>query len=135
MSASSVQNAVIRPAPTMGPHPIQRETAIRSFLWDVDAGNNASPATLALWTFKATDAGIYNVLLETGNNTSLAVFRLDDGGTVTLVQDSGAVFAATPTNAKVAIYNNSGVITINNQLGAASTAAAASVTMARIMTA
>ena len=133
--SSSVPAAVTRPAPTMGPHPLFRQTAVRSFKFDVAAGNNASPTSAIIDTFSADKAGLYGVILETGDNTTFGIFRLDDGGTVTIVQDAGADLAATPTDAKVAVYNNSGVLTINNRFGAGSTAAAVSVTLFRLATA
>lgn len=113
-------------------HPVFRQAAAQSYRFEVAAGNNASPTTKIIGSFDGFDAGLYSVLLETGNNTTFGFFRLDDGGTVTILQDAGAVLAATATNAKVAIFNNSGVLTINNQIGAGSTAAAVNVVIARL---
>lgn len=135
MSISNVPLAATRPAPTMGPHPLFRATAIKSYKFDVAAGNNASPTETIVGTLRTDYAGLYGIILETGDNTTFGLFRLDNGGTITIVQDAGADLAATPTNAKVAIYNNSGVITLNNRWGAASTAAAVSVTLFRLATA
>jgi hypothetical protein len=133
--SSSIPAAVTRPAPTMGPHPLFRQDAIRSFRFDAIPGNNASPGSTIIDTFTADKAGFYGVMLVVGDNTTFGIFRLDDAGTVTIVQDSGADLAATPTNAKVAIYNNSGVLTIDNRWGAASVIAAASLTLFKLATA
>jgi hypothetical protein len=116
----------------MGPHPLFREAPGRPYKFDVAAGNNAAPTETIVDTLRADYAGLYSIVLTTGDNTTFGVFRLDDGGTVTIVQDAGAGLAATPTNAKVAFYNNSGVLTINNRWGAASTAAAVSVNLQRL---
>jgi hypothetical protein len=133
--SSSIPAAVTRPAPTMGPHPLFRQTAIRSFKFDVAAGDNATPTSTIIDDFTADKAGLYGVILETGDNTTFGIFRLDNGGTVTIVQDAGADLAAAPTNAKVAIYNNSGVLTINNRFGAGVAPVAVSVTLFRLATA
>jgi hypothetical protein len=117
--SSSIPAAVTRPAPTMGPHPLFRQTAIRSFKFDVAAGDNITPTSAIIDDFTADKAGLYGVILETGDNTTFGIFRLDNGGTVTIVQDAGAVLAAAPTNGKVAIYFNSGVLTINTVSGQA----------------
>lgn len=130
--SSSVQAAVTRPNPTMGPHPLFREAASRSFKWDVAAGNNASPTTTDIATLEAGFAGLYGVILETGNNTSFGIFRIDNGFTITMLEDGGGVLNDTATDGDVAIVNNSGTLQINNRLGGASTAAAASVTIWRI---
>lgn len=137
MSVSGIPGAKTRAAPVLPghKHPLFRAAALNSYKFDVAAGNNAAPTVATIGTWTAADAGVYLAILETGNNTTFGIFRLDNGGTVTFVQDSGAIFAGTATNAKVAIYNDSGVLKINNQLGAGSTAAAASITITRLTTA
>jgi hypothetical protein len=132
--SSQVPSAVTRPAPTLGPHPLFRQTAIKAYKFDVAAGNNAAETETIISTIQPSFAGLYGVILETGDNTTFGLFRLDDGNTVTIIQDAGADLAATPTDAKVAIYNDSGVLTINNRFGAASTAVAVSVTIFRLST-
>ena len=130
--SSNIPAAETRAAPTLSghDHPLFRQAAASSYKFEVAAGNNAAPTSTIIGDFKAKYAGVYAVLLETGDDTTHGLFRLDDGGTVTFIQDAGADFANTPTNAKVAIYNNSGVLTINNRFGAASTAVAVAVTIA-----
>ena len=130
--SSSIPAAVTRPAPTMGPHPLFRQTAIRSFKFDVAAGDNITPTSAIIDDFTADKAGLYGVILETGNNTTFGIFRLDNGGTVTIVQDAGAVLAAAPTNGKVAIYFGSGVLEIINRFGAGVAPVAVSVTLFRL---
>lgn len=135
MTVSSVQAAVTRPNPTMGPHPLFRETAIRSFKWDVAAGNAAAATTTDIATLEANYAGLYGAILETGNNVSFAIFRIDNGFTITVLDDGGGVLAASAGSGVVAIVNNSGTLQINNQIGAGGAAAAVSVTIFRLATA
>lgn len=129
--SSNIPAAATRAAPTLSghDHPLFRQAAAQSYKFSVAAGNNAAPTNTIIGPFLAKFAGVYAVLLETGDNTSHGLFRLDDGGTVTFIQ-AGANFAGTPTDGDVAIYNNSGVLTINNRLGAGAAAAAAVVSIA-----
>lgn len=130
--SSNIPAAATRAAPTLSghDHPLFRQAAAQSYKFSVAAGNNAAQTSTIIGPFLAKFAGVYAVLLETGDDTTHGLFRLDDGGTVTFIQDAGADFANTPTNAKVAIYNDSGVLTINNRFGAASTAVAVAVSIA-----
>lgn len=132
----SIPTAVTRAAAPLPnhQHPLFRSVPLNAHKFAVAAGNNAAPTTKSLGTFTADMAGLYLAILVTGNNTSFAMFRLDNGGTVTVITDSGAVFVGTPTDAKVAISVVASALTITNRIGAGSAAAAVDVTLARLTT-
>lgn len=132
---SSVPKAVTRPDPTMGPHPLFREASAKSYKWEVAPGNNAAPTTTNIAVLQADYAGLYSVILETGNNISFGWFRIDDSGTVNLLGDVGGALRSVATNGTVAIVNNAGTLQINNRLGGALTAVPAALTITRHATA
>lgn len=112
---SSVPNAVTRPAPTMGPHPLFRETAAKSYLFNAPNGT-----AVTITPFTPTCAGVYGVLMETGSNVSFGFFRLDDSGTVTIIQDSADLLRNSAAVAKVGIFVVGGrFLRLHNQLNAA----------------
>lgn len=130
--SSNIPAAATRTAPTLDghDHPLFRQAAASSYKFEVAAGNDAAPTDTIIGDFKAKYAGVYAVLLETGDNTSHGLFRLDDGGTVTFIQDAAEFVGASTGNGALGIFNNSGVLTIRNRLGAGSTAVAAAVSIA-----
>ena len=128
MPSSYIPPAVERASPDLGPHRLFREAASQGFKFSAPNGS-----IITITDFNAQCAGLYGVVMETGSNTSFGIFRLDNGGTVTIVQDSGALLSNSSTINKVAIFVQSGTaLRLNNQLAAS---ADCNLTMFRIATA
>lgn len=116
--SSSIPQAEWRPSPLLAQqdHPLFREAAIRSHSFTIPGGE-----TLRISEFNVDHAGVYSILITdsantTARNNALGLFRLDNSGTVTFIQDAGAFFSGTfeePDALSVAV--DTGGIYLSNQ--------------------
>lgn len=95
--SSSIPQAQWRPSPLLAQqdHPLFREAAIKSHSFTIPAGTSRR-----ISEFDATHAGVYSILItDTANtsavNSAYGLFRLDNSGTVTFIQDAGGHFSGT----------------------------------------
>jgi hypothetical protein len=111
---SFVPPADVRDNGSLIPHQLFREAANRGFLFNAPNGT-----AVTITPFTAKCAGLYGVVMTTGSNVSFGLFRLDDGGTVTIIQDASALLTNSATPSKVGIFVQSGTaLRLHNQLAA-----------------
>jgi len=97
-------------------HPLFRRAAVQSHSFLIPAGE-----TVAVGAYAAESAGLYSALITESANSSaqtnsFCLFRLDDQGTITIVQDASGNFNSTLAEPdKLSFAVDTGAFRVSNQ--------------------